>query len=142
MTDATDWRRQGVKVSRAAALAAAMAGTGRATACHFAGSDGAQTWIGAVSVPPGSQNGAHHHGRTEVTVYVVKGRGRFRWGNRLEFAADLGPGDFAYFPPFVPHQEANLDPAGTLDLVAVRSNGEGIFVEIDADPVEQPEMAE
>ncbi len=30
-----------------------------------------------------------------------------RWGDRLEFTAEAGPGDFIYFPPYVPHQEIN-----------------------------------
>ena len=30
-----------------------------------------------------------------------------RWGERLEFVAEAGPGDFIYVPPYVPHQEIN-----------------------------------
>ena len=30
-----------------------------------------------------------------------------RWGDRLEFVAEAGPGDFIFVPPYVPHQEIN-----------------------------------
>jgi uncharacterized RmlC-like cupin family protein len=30
-----------------------------------------------------------------------------RWGERLEYTAEAGPGDFIYIPPCVPHQEIN-----------------------------------
>ena len=33
-----------------------------------------------------------------------------RWGERLEFTAEAGPGDFIYVPPYVPHQEINASP--------------------------------
>ena len=115
-------------------------GTGRATAFDFAGTGGKETWIGAVTLPPGAKTGAHHHGRHEVAVYVVKGRSEIRWGERLEFAAEVGPGDFVYFAPYVPHQELNLDAGETLDFVVVRSDNEGIVVKLDIVPVERPEM--
>ena len=62
---------------------------GRATAFDFAGTGGRETWIGAVTLQPGSKTGAHHHGRHEVAVYVVKGRGQIRWGERLEFTSEV-----------------------------------------------------
>jgi uncharacterized RmlC-like cupin family protein len=139
VTEQRKWRTDGVKVARAASLNAAMSGKGRVTAFDFTGSDGKETWIGAVSVKPNANTGPHHHGRTEVAVYVVSGRGQIRWGERLEFAAEIGPGDFVYFAPFVPHQEHNLDAAEPLEFVVVRSNNEGIAVKLDFVPVEQPE---
>ena len=44
-------------------------------------------------------------------IYVISGRARMRWGERLEFTAEAGPGDFIYVPPYVPHQELNGSPA-------------------------------
>jgi uncharacterized RmlC-like cupin family protein len=76
------------------------AGMGRATAFDFAGTGGRETWIGAVTLQPGSKTGAHHHGRHEVAVYVVKGRGQIRWGEWLEFTSEVNAGDFAYFAPY------------------------------------------
>jgi uncharacterized RmlC-like cupin family protein len=142
MTEAMKWRSDGVTVIRAGALDLARrgpSGTGRATAFDFAGSGGRETWIGTVTLPPDANTGAHHHGRHEVAVYVVKGRSEIRWGERLEFAAEVGPGDFVYFAPYVPHQEVNLDAGETLDFVVVRSDGERIVVNLDVVPVERPE---
>jgi uncharacterized RmlC-like cupin family protein len=142
MTDAGKWRT-GVRVVRADAQQAARlgsGGTGRATVVDYLGSGGSQTWIGTVTVQPGAKTGTHHHGRHEVTIYVVKGRSEIRWGERLEYAADVGPGDFVYFAPFVPHQERNLDAEQTVEFVVVRSDGEKIAVPLDDRPVDRPEV--
>jgi uncharacterized RmlC-like cupin family protein len=136
------WRTDGVRVVRAQALDAAMrgpGGTGRATVVDYAGSGGRETWIGTVTLPPGAKTGAHHHGRHEVTIYVVKGRSEIRWGERLEFVAEVGPGDFVYFAPYVPHQELNPDAAESVDFVVVRSDNEKIVVKLDVETVETPE---
>jgi uncharacterized RmlC-like cupin family protein len=142
MTERTKWRTGGVTVVRADSLNQRMrgpSGTGRATAFDFSGSGGRQTWIGTVTLQPSAKTGAHHHGRHEVAIYVVKGRSEIRWGEQLEFAAEVGAGDFVYFAPYVPHQELNLDTHGTVDFVVVRSDNEGIVVKLDVVPVEQPE---
>ena len=140
-TGSAKWRTDGVVVTRADALDEAKRGfgKGRATAFDFAGSGGKETWIGAVSVPPGANTGPHHHGRHEVAIYVVKGRSEIRWGERLEFKADIGPGDFVYFAPFVPHQEANLSSTETVDFVVVRSDNERIAIGLDFTPAAVPE---
>jgi uncharacterized RmlC-like cupin family protein len=142
MAETMKWRHDGVRVVHAASLDAAMrgpGGTGRATAFDFAGSGGRETWIGTVTLPPNANTGPHRHGRHEVAVYVVKGSSEIRWGERLEFAAEVGPGDVVYFAPYVPHQERNLDPAGTLDFVVVRSDNEKIVFKLDIVPVALPE---
>jgi uncharacterized RmlC-like cupin family protein len=59
-----------------------------------------------------------------------------RWGERLEYTAEAGPGDFIYVPPFVPHQEINASPDETLECVLVRSDGEAVVVNLDIQPVE------
>jgi uncharacterized RmlC-like cupin family protein len=138
-TQKAKWRTDGVTVVRAGSLQTVMLGKGRATAFDFAGTGGRETWIGTVSLQPNAKTGAHHHGRHEVAVYVVKGRSQIRWGERLEFATEVGSGDFIYFAPHVPHQERNLDASETLDFVVVRSDNERIAVDLDVVPVEQPE---
>ena len=141
MTEPTNWR-DAVKVVRAQALDETMhapGGNGRATAFDFAGSGGQCTWIGTVVMKPDSKTGAHHHGRHEAMIYVVKGRSEIRWGERLEYAAEVGPGDFIYFEPHVPHQERNLSDTETVEFVVVRSDKERIVVKMDDQPVAQPE---
>ena len=49
------------------------------------------------------------------------------------------PGDFIYFAPYVPHQERNLDAAGTLDFLVVRSDNDRIVVKLDVAPAASPE---
>ena len=116
------------------------AGPGRATAFNFSGIGGHETWLGRVSLEPNGKTGAHHHGRHEVALYVVSGRGQITWGAKLEFAANVGPGDFVYFAPYVPHQELNLDPDHPLAFVVVRSDNERIVEQLDVIPVENPEV--
>jgi len=142
MAELPKWR-DGVKVVRTVSLDTALreaSGTGRATAFDFAGSGGRQTWIGRVSLNPNAKTGTHHHGRHEVAVYVIHGRTQIRWGDRLEFVAEVGAGDFVYFSPYVPHQELNLSARETVEFLVVRSDNERIAVKLDAEPVEKPEI--
>ena len=141
MTESMKWR-DGVTVVRAASLDAqvhAPSGTGRATAFDFAGTGGERTWIGRVSLKPNAKTGAHHHGRHEVMVYVISGHTEIRWGDRLEFVADVGAGDFVYFSSYVPHQERNLNDGETVEFLVIRSDNEKIAVSLDVAPVERPE---
>jgi uncharacterized RmlC-like cupin family protein len=132
--------RDGVTVVRARTLREiSTRGKGRATAFNFAGSGGRETWMGTVSMPPQAQTGAHHHGRHEVAIYVTAGRSEIRWGERLEFAADVGPGDFVYFAPEVPHQERNPSASETVDFVVVRSDADAIRIDLQALQQEPPE---
>ena len=137
---ARDWRNDGVKVVRAAAQQLALAsGRGRATAFDFAGTGGSKIWLGKVTLQPNGRTGAHHHDTHEVAVYVSKGRSRIRWGEHLEYATEVGPGDFVYFAPGVPHEEVNPDPDEAVDFVVVRSDNSGIRVDLDIEPVGHPE---
>jgi uncharacterized RmlC-like cupin family protein len=87
-----------------------------------------------------AKTGVHHHGALESVIFVIKGKARMRWGDRLEYVAEAGPGDFIFVPPYVPHQEINADPDNVLECVLVRSDNEAVVVNItDVDPVEQPE---
>jgi uncharacterized RmlC-like cupin family protein len=103
------------------------------------GAEGQRTWLGAVSLQPGARTGPHHHGRHEVALYVVKGRSRILWGERLEFAADVTAGDFVYFAPFVPHEECNLHCEEAVEFVVVRTDNERISVSVEVTPVSAPQ---
>jgi uncharacterized RmlC-like cupin family protein len=115
------------------------AGMTRAAAITHARTGAEKLWAGTVSVRPNAKTGAHHHGDLESIIYVVRGRARMRWGERLEYVAEAGPGDFIYVPPFVPHQEINARPDEPLECVLVRSGQEPVVVNLDIDPVEPPE---
>src|SRR4051812_46831714 len=51
-------------------------------------------WAGVMLADPGTASSVHHHGPQETVVYVLSGRSRVRWGQRLEHGADLEAGDF------------------------------------------------
>ena len=135
MTAPTGPQADGVRIVRAESLRTALRQSpemGRATVFDFVGTGGQKTWIGAVTLGPSAKTGAHHHGRHEVAIYVVKGRSQIRWGERLERVADVYPGDFVYFAPYVPHQEINPDESEPVDFIVVRSDNERIAVELEA----------
>jgi uncharacterized RmlC-like cupin family protein len=137
-----DWRNHGVKIissnrfdfntpqtpgmSRAAAINRAMAGANK-------------LWAGTVNIHPNAKTAPHHHGELESIIYIVSGKARMRWGERLEFVAEAGPGDFIFVPPFVPHQEINANPNEPLTCVVVRSDQDPIVVNLDIPAVETPE---
>lgn len=137
-----NWR-DGVRVVRGDAQEAAMlapGAAGRATAFEFTGTGGFRTWIGTVILEPKAQTPPHHHGRHEVAVHVLRGRGEVRWGDRLEFTSAIRQGDFVYFAPGVPHQEINSNPTTRLDFLVVRSDSERIAISLDTVvPTETPE---
>ena len=92
-----------------------------------------------MSIQAGAKTGAHHHGALESVIYVLRGRARMRWGERLEFVAEAGPGDFIFVPPYVPHQEINASSDEPLECVLVRSDNEAVVVNLDIEPAERPE---
>jgi uncharacterized RmlC-like cupin family protein len=96
-------------------------------------------WAGTVRIEPHAKTGAHHHGELESVIYIVAGRARMRWGERLEFVAEAGPGDFIFVPPFVPHQEINASDDGPLECVLVRSGQEPVVVNLEIEGAESPE---
>src|SRR6202000_2142052 len=114
-------------------------GMSRAAAINFARGGAQKIWAGTVHIPPDAKTGAHHHGALESVIYVVKGRARMRWGERLEYVAEAGPGDFIFVPPYVPHQEINASTEETLECVLVRSDNEAVVVNLDIDAVEKTE---
>lgn len=138
---ADGWETTGVQVVPGNALDANTAqtpGMNRAAAIDFARVGARRLWAGTVHIHAGAGTGAHHHGPLESVIYVIRGRARMRWGERLEFTAEAGPGDFIYVPPFVPHQEINASSDETLECVLVRSDGEAVVVNLDIEPVEPP----
>jgi uncharacterized RmlC-like cupin family protein len=114
-------------------------GMDRKAAIDFARAGAQKLWAGTMSVRPNAKTGPHHHGALETVLYVVRGRARMRWGERLEFVAEAGSGDFIFVPPYVPHQEINASRDEPLECVVVRSDNEAIVVNLDIEPVEKPE---
>jgi uncharacterized RmlC-like cupin family protein len=97
----------------------------------------ATLWSGHVTVAAGVKSAPHHHGDTESAIYVISGRARMRWGERLENVVDAGPGDFIYVPPFLPHQEINASDEEEVAMIVSRSP-ENVTVNLD---IPEPEEA-
>ena len=136
------WKHDGVRVvpgERLDGNTPQTPGMDRKAAITFARVGAQKLWAGTVHIHPAAKTGAHHHGPLESVIYVVRGRARMRWGERLEFTAEAGPGDFIYVPPYVPHQEINASTTEVLECVLVRSDGESTVVNLDIAPVEAPE---
>jgi uncharacterized RmlC-like cupin family protein len=133
------WRLHGVRVVHADELdvnTAQTPGMNRAAAITTARAGAEKLWAGTVVIHPKAKTGAHHHGPVESVIYVVSGKARMKWGDRLEFTADAGPGDFIYVPPYVPHQEINASDDAPLSCVLVRSGQQPVVVNLDIPAVE------
>jgi uncharacterized RmlC-like cupin family protein len=136
-----DWREFGVRIVHNGQLNANTAqtpGMHREAAISRASAGAERIWAGTVQIQPGAQTGPHHHGPLESVIYVLHGRARMRWGDRLEFASEAGPGDFIYVPPHVPHQEINASEDELLSCVVVRSDQEPVVVNLDIAAVQDP----
>jgi len=137
-----DWNEHGVKIVRAGELdtnTPQTPGMTRAAAITHARTGANQLWAGTVTVQPEAKTGPHHHGALESVIYVVRGKARMRWGDRLEFVAEAEAGDFIFVPPYVPHQEINASTDETLECVLVRSDNEAVVVNLDIEPIERPQ---
>jgi uncharacterized RmlC-like cupin family protein len=137
------WKHDGVRVIPANSLdpnTPQTPGMDRKAAINFARAGARKLWAGTVNISPNAKTGAHHHGPLESVIYVVRGKARMRWGERLEFVAEADPGDFIYVPPYVPHQEINASPSEPLECVLVRSDNEAVVINLAIEPVEKPEQ--
>jgi len=136
------WKHNGIRIIHANELDSntpQTPGMTRETAIDAARAGAQKLWAGAVRILPNAKTGPHHHGELETVIYIVSGRARMRWGERLEFVAEAGPGDFIFVPPYVPHQEINANPNEPLQCVVVRSDQEPIVVNLEIQAAEPPE---
>src|SRR5271166_1002052 len=134
-----DWKNHGVKVIPGDSLdtnTPQTEGMNRAAAINYARVGAQKIWAGTVNICANAKTGAHHHGALESVIYVLRGRARMRWGDRLEYVAEAGPGDFIYVPPYVPHQEINASSHEPLSCVVVRSGQEPVVVNLDLPSIE------
>ena len=102
MTNPPNWRENGVRIVRSGELDSntpQTPGMTRAAAINHAKAGASKLWAGTVDIEPDAKTGAHHHGELESVIYVVSGRARMRWGDKLEFVAEAEAGDFIYVPP-------------------------------------------
>src|SRR5512144_877379 len=141
-SDPLHWRLHGVRVipsDRLDTNTPQTPGMNRTAAITRARVGAEKLWAGTVVIHPNAKTGAHHHGPVESVIYVVRGRARMRWGERLQYTAEAGPGDFIWVPPFVPHQEINASRDEPLECVLLRSGQDPVVVNLDIPAVEKPE---
>jgi uncharacterized RmlC-like cupin family protein len=144
-SDSPDWRESGVRIVGEDQLDSGTPqtpGMHRKAAVSRASAGAEKIWAGTVTIHPGAKTGPHHHGELESVIYVLRGRAMMRWGDRLEFASQAGPGDFIFVPPHVPHQEINASPDEPLECIVVRSDQEPIVVNLDLEAVQDPLLIE
>ena len=124
MQSESKWRHHGVRVVKAGELdtnTAQTPGMNRAAAIDHARTGAEKLWAGTVVIHPKAKTGAHHHGPVESVIYVVSGRARMKWGDRLEFTAEAGAGDFIYVPPYGPPPEITASDSEPRSCVLCRS---------------------
>src|SRR5262245_14128171 len=88
---APKWKHDGVRVIPGHALdpnTPQTPGMDRKAAVNYARVGAQKIWAGTVNIRPNAKTGAHHHGELESIIYVVRGKARMRWGERLEFTAE------------------------------------------------------
>ncbi|GAA1879870.1 cupin domain-containing protein [Williamsia serinedens] len=87
-------------------------------------------WFGRVSNEPGYRSLPHHHGEAETGGYVLTGSARIYFGEDYTEYVDMGPGDFVFVPPYMPHVEANMSTTEELVWLTCRTP-DNIVVNLD-----------
>lgn len=88
-------------------------------------------WMGQTIVDPHTASGAHHHGESETSIYVVSGEPVFSYRDGDEVVdVPTKPGDFVYVPPFAPHVESNPGDQPAVVVIA-RTTQEAIAVNLE-----------
>jgi len=90
-------------------------------------------WVGHVSVDKGVRSGPHHHGALESVIYVISGRARFRYGDRLERVVEAQTGDFVFVPPYLVHQEINTSADEAVAMIVARSSQENVVINVEVE---------
>jgi uncharacterized RmlC-like cupin family protein len=79
-------------------------------------------YMGVFRVPPGARSQPHYHEGCESAVYMLSGRLRVRWGDRLEQELLLEPGDLVYVPPRETHVLENHSERDPAEYVVARNS--------------------
>ena len=87
-------------------------------------------YMGVFRVPPGTRSRPHFHAECESAVYMLSGRMRVRWGDRLEESVVLDPRDLVYVPPRETHVLENLSETEPAEYVVARDAPDEDSVEV------------
>jgi uncharacterized RmlC-like cupin family protein len=75
-------------------------------------------------IPPGGIAGAHIHVGFEVMLYIMEGRVRHGFGERLAHRVEHAAGDFIFIEPGVPHEVYNMSDTEPVVAVVARSSAD------------------
>ena len=87
-------------------------------------------YMGVFRVPAGAQSLPHYHADCESAVYMLSGHLNVRWGEGLEHAFSLEPGDMVYVPPRETHLLENPSEEEEAEYVVARDAPEEDSVEV------------
>jgi uncharacterized RmlC-like cupin family protein len=90
----------------------------------------ANIYMGVFRVPAGAQSMPHYHADCESAVYMLSGHLNVRWGEGLEHALSLEPGDMVYVPPRETHLLENPSEEEPAEYVVARDAPEEDSVEV------------
>jgi uncharacterized RmlC-like cupin family protein len=79
-------------------------------------------FMGVFRLPPGARSRPHYHAACESACYMLTGRMRIRWGERLEHHVDLERGDMLWVPPRETHVLENLSASEPAAYVVARDS--------------------
>ena len=80
--------------------------------------------MNVATVPPGAVAYAHVHVGFEVMLYILHGRVRHEFGDKLRQSVENKAGDFIYIEPGVPHEVFNLSDTDPVVAVVARSDAD------------------
>lgn len=81
-----------------------------------------QLSMNVATIPPGAVARAHVHVGFDVMLYILQGRVRHEYGDRLKKVIDNEAGDFIFIEPGVPHEVFNLSDEEEVVAVVARSD--------------------
>jgi uncharacterized RmlC-like cupin family protein len=80
--------------------------------------------MNVATIPPGGVAKAHIHVGFELMLYIMEGRVRHEYGEKLAKAVDNQAGDFIFIEPGVPHEVFNLSDTEPVVAVVARSDAD------------------
>lgn len=83
-----------------------------------------QLSMNVAVIPPGGIAGAHIHVGFEVMLYILEGRVRHDFGERLVHRVEHQAGDFIFIEPGEPHEVHNMSDTEPVVAVVARSSAD------------------
>ena len=87
-------------------------------------------FMGVFRVPPGGRSRPHFHEGCESACYMLSGKMRISWGDRLQDQVVLEPHDLLYVPPHETHVLENLSDTEPAEYVVARDSPTEDSVEV------------